>query len=133
MMSNTVSGGRVGPRIVGLIAAASLTKVAPLRTVQDTPGCGDSDDPASERAAVLDYVASCSRAFLDAERDPSRPGSISDLQDVRVDAVLYFFPPHRLRKGDLCFARALAGAAPLVPVLAKADAMTAEELQVMMW
>lgn len=47
-----------------------------------------------------------------------------------MDACLYFLPPHRLRKMDVAFMRALAPLVPVIPILAKADTMTSEELKV---
>uniref|UniRef100_A0A1D1ZRQ5 Septin-type G domain-containing protein n=1 Tax=Auxenochlorella protothecoides TaxID=3075 RepID=A0A1D1ZRQ5_AUXPR len=96
--------------------------------VQDTPAFGDGKDLDSDQAAVLDHIRACNQAFLDAEQDPGRRSPLASHPDPRVDACLYFFPPHTCRANDLEFARLLAAAVPLIPVLAKADAMTSEEL-----
>jgi hypothetical protein len=42
---------------------------------------------------------------------------------------LYFFPPHRVKAVDYAFLRRLQGRASIVPILAKADTMTSEELE----
>ena len=49
--------------------------------------------------------------------------------DSRVDVCLYFVPPHRLHRTDLRFIKQLNGMVPVIPILAKADAMTPEELK----
>ena len=46
-----------------------------------------------------------------------------------VDVVLYFFAPHRCKRVDIALLRLLCGKVSVVPILAKADSMTAEELE----
>lgn len=45
-----------------------------------------------------------------------------------IDVILYFFAPHRCKGADIAFLQRLKNKAPIVPVLAKADTMTSEEL-----
>ncbi|PRW59161.1 septin GTPase [Chlorella sorokiniana] len=106
--------------------------------VQDTPGYGDSTDLAGDRRLVLDYIdVSSSTYLLQASRlpsffietDPERRAAMAAIRDTRVDVCLYFVPPHRLRQIDLQFICELAAVLPVVPVLAKADTMTSEELK----
>ncbi|KAI3438983.1 hypothetical protein D9Q98_001397 [Chlorella vulgaris] len=97
--------------------------------VQDTPGYGDSTDLAADRRVILDYIQDSSSTYLEQEQDPERKAAMHAIKDTRVDACLYFIPPHRLRKIDLGFMAELAAVVPVVPVLAKADTMTAEELK----
>ncbi|PSC73238.1 septin-7-like isoform X11 [Micractinium conductrix] len=75
--------------------------------VQDTPGYGDSTDLATDRSAILDYIRACSEAYLEQAR--SRAAGLPTI--------------------DLQFITELAQEVPVVPVLAKADTMTAEELK----
>jgi septin family protein len=102
--------------------------------VQDTPGYGDFDhqnDACAQRKAILDYIKSCSAQYFDMELNPTRRSTMHSIPDTRVDVVLYFLPPHRLRRSDIRFIKLLTQAAgvPVVPILAKADSMTPEELQ----
>lgn len=97
--------------------------------VQDTPGYGDSTNLAEDRQLILDYVTASSNGYLEQEQDPDRKAAMHAIRDTRVDVCLYFIPPHRLRKIDLQFISELAAVVPVVPVLAKADTMTSEELK----
>lgn len=96
--------------------------------IQDTPAYGDGGDLRADRQRVLDYVRGCDEAYRAAEANPARGAVRAGLPDPRVDAALFFLPPHSLRENDLDFARELAALVPVVPVLAKADAMTGAEL-----
>lgn len=49
--------------------------------------------------------------------------------DNRVHCIFYLFTPHQILPEDVERIQQLQGLAPIVPVLAKADAMTPEELQ----
>ena len=46
----------------------------------------------------------------------------------RVDVVLYLFAPHRCKPADVALLKQLKGKASIVPILAKADSMTSDEL-----
>ncbi len=101
--------------------------------IQDTPGYGDFDGPQDARAqrkAILDYIKACSEQYFDMEINPSRRDSMHRVPDTRVDVVLYFLPPHRLRRSDIRFIKLLSQVAgvPVVPILSKADSFTPEEL-----
>lgn len=105
--------------------------IPPFYILQDTPGYGDFDGPEdaeAQRAAILSHIRSCSLSYLDGEMDPNRKHALQATADPRIDVCLYFLPPHRMRKTDGKFMRELSAMVPVVPVLAKADAMTSEEL-----
>lgn len=101
--------------------------------IQDTPGYGDFDgheDARAQRKAIIDYIKTCSEQYLDMEINPSRRSSMHRIPDTRVDVVLYFLPPHRLRRSDIRFIKLLTQVGvPVVPILSKADSMTPEELK----
>jgi len=101
--------------------------------IQDTPGYGDFDgheDARAQRKAIIDYIKTCSEQYLDMEINPSRRSSMHRIADTRVDVVLYFLPPHRLRRSDIRFIKLLNQVGvPVVPILSKADSMTPEELK----
>lgn len=101
--------------------------------IQDTPGYGDFDGPhdaETQRNAIMDYVNSTLQKHLDGELDPKRRLALHTIPDVRVDVCLYFLPPHRMRQTDARFMKELSttGGVPVLPIIAKADTMTAEEL-----
>jgi septin family protein len=103
--------------------------------IQDTPGYGDFDGPhdaETQRNAIVDYVNSSLQKHLDGELDPKRRLALHTIPDVRVDVCLYFLPPHRMRQTDARFVKELRsiGGLPVLPIIAKADTMTAEELAV---
>jgi len=101
--------------------------------IQDSPGYGDFDgheDARTQRNAIIDYIKTCSDQYLDMEINPSRRSSMHQVADSRVDVVLYFLPPHRLRRSDIRFIKLLTQVGvPVVPILSKADSMTPEELK----
>lgn len=96
-------------------------------TVVDTPGFGDAVDNSDCWNPVLNYVESQYEAFLEAEtktqRNPNMP-------DSRVHACLYFIAPsgHGLKPLDIEFMKQLHDKVNIIPVLAKADTMTPEEI-----
>jgi septin family protein len=49
--------------------------------------------------------------------------------DPRVDVALYFVNPHRIKEMDVQFMARLSQAAPVIPIMAKADCMTSSELE----
>jgi len=99
--------------------------------VQDTPGYGDFDGlegAEEQRRSVLAHIHSCSKKFYQQETSPDRVLPLQAIPDSRVDVCLYFLPPHRLNATDLRFIQELSLRVPVVPVLAKADALTPPEL-----
>ena len=94
----------------------------------DTPGYGDTD-VLKEFDVVLGRLNQGFRRVLAQERRIRRADRRqSDAAIERVDVVLYFFAPHRCKKADVALLKLLKGRASVVPILAKADSMTAEEL-----
>lgn len=103
----------------------------PFVQTQDTPGYGDFDGPEdaeSQRTAVLEHIRACSERYYQQETSPDRGSPLHTVPDIRIDVCLYFLQPHRLRRTDIRFIKELSKLVPVVPVLAKADAMTPEEL-----
>ncbi|KAK9862901.1 hypothetical protein WJX84_011679 [Apatococcus fuscideae] len=92
--------------------------------IQDTPPVnlvGAAD-------AILYYIQSQSHQYLTNEDDPARRCPVSSFVDCRVDAVLYLVPPHSLKPSDISLMATLSKLVPVIPLLAKADAMTTTEL-----
>jgi len=96
-------------------------------TIVDTPGFGDAVDNSACWQPVLQYVEQQYEAFLEAEtkvaRNPNMP-------DTRVHACLYFIAPsgHGLKPLDIEFMKQLHDKSNIIPVIAKADTMTPEEV-----
>jgi len=97
-------------------------------TIVDTPGFGDAVNNSECWDPVLTYVESQYEAFLEAETKVNRNPTMSD---TRVHACLYFIAPsgHGLKPLDIEFMKQLHDKVNIIPVLAKADTMTPEEVQ----
>jgi len=95
-------------------------------TVVDTPGFGDGLEGNGSWRACLKYVDDQFAAYFDGESGLNR----KNIVDTRVHCCLYFIPPygHGLRQIDLEFLRRLQYKVNLVPVIAKADTLTKDEL-----
>ena len=94
----------------------------------DTPGYGDVD-VVKEFSVVLSRIHSGFRRVLSQERRIRRADKQQGEAALdRVDVILYFFAPHRCKRADVALLKLLRGKASIVPILAKADSMTAEEL-----
>eukprot|EP00908_Phaeocystis_cordata_P012711 Transcript_23709.p2 GENE.Transcript_23709~~Transcript_23709.p2 ORF type:complete len:433 (+),score=136.04 Transcript_23709:190-1299(+) len=94
----------------------------------DSPGYGDSLDLTRSLRLVTDYIDFTFARTLASERRARRRPASEREAHMAVDVVLYFFSPHRCKAVDMHFLRKLKGRASIVPVLAKADTMTVDEL-----
>jgi len=95
-------------------------------TVIDTPGYGDAINNEDAWQPVLDYIDVELEHYMSNSEDLSLRGKIPD---TRVHACLYFLAPHRFKDVDLEFMRRLHTRVNLIPVIAKADTMTTNELR----
>ncbi|KZT51440.1 cell division control/GTP binding protein [Calocera cornea HHB12733] len=95
-------------------------------TVVDTPGFGDYVNNDSSWKPILDNIEARFDAYLDQENRVNR----SKMVDNRVHACLYFIQPtgHALKPIDIEFMRRLHTRVNLIPIIAKADTMTDEEV-----
>eukprot|EP00188_Purpureofilum_apyrenoidigerum_P001154 Plantae.Rhodophyta-Purpureofilum_apyrenoidigerum.ctg1611.p1 GENE.Plantae.Rhodophyta-Purpureofilum_apyrenoidigerum.ctg1611~~Plantae.Rhodophyta-Purpureofilum_apyrenoidigerum.ctg1611.p1 ORF type:complete len:373 (+),score=84.52 Plantae.Rhodophyta-Purpureofilum_apyrenoidigerum.ctg1611:163-1281(+) len=96
-------------------------------TMTDTPGFGDYVDHEKSFAVVTDHIDECNEKALEMEARMDRD---EHYQDCLIDVILYFFAPHRLKEIDLEMLKRIEGRAPVIPILAKADTMTADELTI---
>ncbi|GLH03890.1 Septin-1 [Gryllus bimaculatus] len=96
-------------------------------TIVDTPGFGDALNCEESWLACCAYVDEQFRQYFTDESGLNR----RNIQDNRVHCCLYFIPPygHGLRQLDLEFMRRLHRKVNLVPVIAKADTLTAAEVR----
>lgn len=96
-------------------------------TVVDTPGFGDGIEGNDSWKACVKYVDEQFAAYFESESGLNR----KNILDTRVHCCLYFVPPygHGLRQMDLEFMKRLQYKVNLIPVIAKADTLTAQEIQ----
>lgn len=96
-------------------------------TVVDTPGFGDSIDNTNCWLPITEYIDSKYEEYLNAESKVIRKLPISD---QRIHCCLYFISPgHTLKQLDIEVMKKLHDRVNLIPVIAKADTMTTEEIK----
>lgn len=96
-------------------------------TVIDTPGFGDYVNNEDSWKPILQAIESRYDSFLEQEQRVNRRKMV----DNRVHACLYFIAPtgHCLKPLDVEFMRRLHLRVNLVPVIAKSDTLTDEEIK----
>ncbi|KNE55501.1 hypothetical protein AMAG_01389 [Allomyces macrogynus ATCC 38327] len=94
--------------------------------VIDTPGFGDFINNEDSWKPILRSVEARYDAYLEQEQSQHR----AKITDNRIHACLYFIAPtgHSLRQLDIEFMRRLAPRVNLIPVIAKSDTLTDEEV-----
>ena len=94
----------------------------------DTPGFWDVKRMSSDM--IVKRLNAGFDRMLAHERRIKR-GSLrgSEQSSHCVDVALYFFAPHRCKRVDIQFLKRLQNKVSIVPVLAKADSMTADEVR----
>ncbi|KAK4333455.1 Cell division control protein 3 [Rhodotorula toruloides] len=95
-------------------------------TVVDTPGYGDFINNEDGWKPILDNIEARFDAYLEQENRVNRQKMV----DNRVHACLYFIEPtgHSLKPVDIEFMRRLHTRVNLIPVIAKADTLTDDEV-----
>ncbi|PFH50787.1 hypothetical protein AMATHDRAFT_60438 [Amanita thiersii Skay4041] len=95
-------------------------------TVVDTPGFGDFVNNDESWKPIVENIESRFDSYLEQENRVNR----SKIVDNRVHACLYFIQPtgHSLKQIDIEFMRRLHTKVNLIPVIAKADTLTYEEV-----
>ena len=95
-------------------------------TVVDTPGFGDFVNNDDSWRPIVENVEQRFDAYLDAENKVNR----MNIVDNRVHACVYFIQPtgHSLKPLDVEVMRRLHTKVNLIPVIAKADTLTDEEI-----
>ncbi|XP_048374932.1 septin-4-like isoform X1 [Sphaerodactylus townsendi] len=96
-------------------------------TIVDTPGFGDAVNNTECWKTVADYIDQQFEQYFRDESGLNR----KNIQDNRVHCCLYFISPfgHGLRPLDVEFMKALHQRVNIVPVLAKADTLTTNEME----
>lgn len=95
--------------------------------VVEGPGFGENIDNTACCQTLIDYLEA---QFDDILREETRVKRNPKFLDNRVHAVLYFITPtsHGLQECDIETMQALATRANVIPVISKADTLTADEL-----
>jgi len=95
-------------------------------TIVDTPGFGDAVDNTNCWVPILEYIDNKYEEYLTAESRVQR----TSICDYRVHCCLYFISPtgHGLRPLDIACMQSLSDKVNLVPVIAKADTLTPDEV-----
>lgn len=96
-----------------------------LLTMVDTPGFGDAVDNSNCWTPIIEFIESKYEDFLNAEARVTRKLT----PDQRVHCCLYFIQPsgHGLKSLDIEFMKRLCDKVNIIPVIAKADTLTADE------
>lgn len=95
--------------------------------IVDTPGFGDSIDNSNCWQPVVEYIEGKYEEYLNAESKVNRKLPIAD---QRIHCCLYFIAPgHTLKQLDIEVMKKLHDKVNLIPVIAKADTMTLDELK----
>ncbi|XP_071957527.1 septin-7-like isoform X2 [Antedon mediterranea] len=94
-------------------------------TIVDTPGFGDQVDNSNCWQPIIDHIDNKFEEYLNAESQVSR----KSIPDKRVHSCLYFIAPsgHGLKALDVEFMKRLHDKVNIIPLIAKADTLTAEE------
>ncbi|KAF2101494.1 septin AspB [Rhizodiscina lignyota] len=95
-------------------------------TVVDTPGFGDFVNNDASWGPIIENIEQRFDAYLDAENKVNR----MNIVDNRIHACVYFIQPtgHSLKPLDVEVMRRLHTKVNLIPVIAKADTLTDEEI-----
>ncbi|ELU44493.1 septin AspB [Rhizoctonia solani AG-1 IA] len=95
-------------------------------TVVDTPGFGDFVNNDDSWKPIVENIEARFDAYLEQENRVNRQKMV----DNRVHACIYFIQPsgHSLKQIDIEFMRRLHTKVNLIPVIAKSDTLTDEEI-----
>lgn len=95
--------------------------------VVDTPGFGDYVDNSEAALPLVEFIDQQYQSILQQERQPVRSAKI----DQRVHCCLYFLRPSGkgLKPLDVAVMKQLGSRVNLIPVIAKADTLTLQDLK----
>ena len=117
----------MSPHLAKNSSVKSMYSQRMMETKCYVSGFGENLDGNGSWKACVKYVDDQFAAYFDGESGLNRKNII----DTRVHCCLYFIPPygHGLRQIDLEFLKRLQYKVNLIPVIAKADTLTKEEVQ----
>ncbi|KAL0580115.1 Septin spn4 [Marasmius crinis-equi] len=95
-------------------------------TVIDTPGFGDYVNNRESWTPIVEFIDDQHEAYMRMEQQPQR----QEKSDLRVHACLYFIRPtgHTLKPLDIEIMKRLGTRVNLIPVIAKADTLTQNDV-----
>uniref|UniRef100_A0A671EM89 Septin n=1 Tax=Rhinolophus ferrumequinum TaxID=59479 RepID=A0A671EM89_RHIFE len=98
-------------------------------TIVNTVGFGDQINKDKSYQPIVDYIDAQFEAYLQEELKIKR--SLFNYHDSRIHVCLYFISPtgHSLKTLDLLTMKSLDSKVNIIPVIAKADAISKTELQ----
>ncbi|KAI8902090.1 Septin-domain-containing protein [Globomyces pollinis-pini] len=99
-------------------------------TVIDTPGFGDQLNRETNFEPIINYIEKQHDKYFEAEKAVQIRGTIPD---TRVHCLLYFLPPYgnqRVKDLDAEFLQRICSKVNVVPVIAKADSLSPEEISI---
>lgn len=96
-------------------------------TIVDTPGFGDSIDSSNCYKPIIQYIDDQFERFLNDESGLNR----RNISDNRAHCCFYFISPwgHGLKPLDIECMKALQNKVNIIPIIAKADTLTAIEVK----
>ncbi|CAH1756037.1 11213_t:CDS:2 [Entrophospora sp. SA101] len=95
-------------------------------TVIDTPGFGDYVNNRDSWLPIVEFIDDQHESYMRQEQQPHRKEKL----DMRVHSCLYFIRPtgHTLKPLDIEIMKRLGSRVNLIPVIAKADTLTPNDL-----
>ncbi|VEU20034.1 DEKNAAC100703 [Brettanomyces naardenensis] len=112
---------------ISIVRAELEEKNFKLRlNVIDTPGFGDNVNNKNAWQPIVEFIDEQHSSYMKQESQPTRTGA----KDLRVHACLYFIRPtgHTLKPLDIEAMKRIGTRANLIPVIAKADTLTPNEM-----
>lgn len=93
----------------------------------DTPGFGDNVNNSDAWSTVVEFIDDQHESYMRQEQQPNR----TERFDMRVHACLYFIRPsgHSLKPLDIEAMRHLSTRVNVIPVIAKADTLSPQEIK----
>ncbi|KAG8179831.1 hypothetical protein JTE90_020814 [Oedothorax gibbosus] len=98
-------------------------------TVVETVGYGDQIQREGSYEPIISYIDSQFDKYLEEELNPRR--QLALIKDTRIQVCLFFICPtgHKLKSLDLLCLKQLGGKVNVIPIIAKADTLSKDELQ----
>lgn len=96
--------------------------------VIDTPGFGNNIDHKHAVRPITNYIGRCRDEQFKAQMAGRRTED-SETYDCLVHACIYFISPHRLLEIDRHFLKNVQRELAIVPVIAKSDTLTDDEIK----
>lgn len=94
----------------------------------DSPGYGSDTDTRKWMKRIKSEMKERMNSFRLYKHEHSHAILTSELPDPRVHLCLYFLNGHHIKQADLTFMKELSGYVNILPVIAKADSFTTQEL-----